>query len=183
MKSKRVLQPRPLTAIFGTKVDQISFMALHQMNLFAALGSPVFSSEAPTETQASGGRYERKMAFTAEEMRHHFAIETLDKPSAFRPQRYLYTCIRCKWIFRLNDSRGFIIALDGLGRDLAEPENSRRTLTFHQGPCPAFQVIEYLAAESEADILRSSRLPAYLSRFVNALRNLANRRHSSRSHA
>ena len=47
----------------------------------------------------SSGRVRRKMAFTDEEMRHHFAIEALDKPRSFRPQPYLYTCIRCGWIF------------------------------------------------------------------------------------
>jgi hypothetical protein len=29
------------------------------------------------------------MAFIAEEMRHHFAIETLDRPGPLRPQPYL----------------------------------------------------------------------------------------------
>src|SRR5260370_35702034 len=64
-------------------------------------------------------RMRRKMAFTAEETRHHFAIEALEKPGALRPQPYLYTCVRCRWIYRLNDSRGSISALAGLGGRLA----------------------------------------------------------------
>jgi hypothetical protein len=111
------------------------------------------------------------MAFTAEETRHHFAIEALEKAGSFRPQPYLYTCVRCRWIFRLNDSRGSIIALDGLGRRLAEPENAKRIVTFHRGPCPAFPVLEYLVAEVE----RESRLPKFISKFVDILRGLADR--------
>jgi hypothetical protein len=156
-------------------------MTSHQKDLFAALGNRVTSRVPSPETQESGGRYKRMIAFTGEEMRHRFAIETLDRPDTFRPQPYLYTCVRCKWIFRINDSRGSIIALDGLGRHLAEPENSKRIVTFHHGPCPAFRVIEYLAPESADDLLRASRLPGYLSKFVDALRSLTNGRPGSRS--
>src|ERR1019366_6694298 len=118
-------------------------------------------------TQEDTARARRKMAFIAEEMRHQFAIETLDRPGTFRPQPYLYTCVRCKWIFRINDLRGSIIALDGLGRRLPEPENSKRIVTFHRGPCPAFPVLEDLGPE----IQRERRLHGYLSRFVDTLRS------------
>ena len=170
MKSNREIQPHPLTAFFGAKVDEISFMQLHQMDLFAALGYPVDRGVPFSSTQEGTARARRKMAFTAaEETRHHFAIETLEKPEAFRPQPYLYTCVRCRWIFRINDSRGSIIALDGLGRHLPEPENSKRIVSFHRGPCPAFPVFEDLATETQ----RERRLHGYLSRFVDALRSLA----------
>jgi hypothetical protein len=124
----------------------------------------------------SSGRVRRKMAFTDEEMRHHFAIEALDKPRSFRPQPYLYTCIRCGWIFRINDSRGSIIALDGLGRRLPDPENSKRIATFHGGRCPAFPVFEYMTPVTE----RESLVLRYLSRFAEALRDLRNRNRRSR---
>jgi hypothetical protein len=117
-------------------------------------------------------RMKRKMAFTAEETRHHFAIEALEKPRSFHPQPYLYTCVRCRWIFRLNDSRGSIIALDGLGRRLAEPENAKRIVTFHRGPCPAFPVLEYWVPEVE----RESRLPRFISKIADMLRGLTDRR-------
>jgi hypothetical protein len=116
------------------------------------------------------------MAFTAEETRHHFAIEALEKPGSFRTQPYLYTCVRCRWIYRLNDSRGSIIALDGLGRRLAEPENAKRIVTFHRGPCPAFPVLEFLVPEVE----RESRLPGLISKLVAMLRGLTDR-HRSRT--
>jgi hypothetical protein len=172
MKSNREIQPRPLTAFFGTKVDEISFLQLHQMDLFAALGNPVHEGIPFSATQEGTARTRRKMAFVAEEMRHHFAIETLDRPGPLRPQPYLYTCVRCKWIFRVNDSRGSIIALDGLGRRLPEPENSKRIVTFRRGQCPAFSVFEYLAPEIQGE----RRFLGYLSRFVDALRSLTNGR-------
>jgi len=173
MKSNREIQPRPLTAFFGTKVDEISFLQLHQMDLFAALGNPVHEGVPFSSTQEGTARARRKMASAAaEEMRHHFAIETLEKPGALRPQPYLYTCVRCKWIFRVNDSRGSITALDGLGRRLPEPENSKRIVTFRPGQCPAFSVFEYLTRQ----VQREGRFHSYLSRFVDALRSLTNGR-------
>lgn len=155
VKSYREVQPRLLTAFFGAKVDGISFMHVHPFDFVPARENPAGGTEPSSIKQESGGRFRRKMAFTAEETRHHFAIEALDKPGSFRPQPYLYTCVRCRWIFRINDSRGSIIALDGLGRRLPEPENSKRIVTFHRGPCPAFPVIEYLVPEVD----RESRLP------------------------
>lgn len=167
MKSNREIQPHPLTAFFGAKVDEISFMQLHQMDLFAALGYPVDRGVPFSSTQEGTARARRKTAFTPEEMRHHFAIETLDRPGPLRPQPYLYTCVRCRWIFRINDSRGSIIALDGLGRRLPEPENSKRALTFHKGPCTAFHTIEFLAPETQSTI---ATLFSFFSRVVHALR-------------
>jgi len=164
----RKLQPRFLTPFFGAKVDEISSMQVHPFDPYATQENPVGGGVALSATQKGAGRIRRKMAFSAEEMRHHFAIETLGKPGSLRPQPYLSTCVRCRWIFRINDSRGSIIALDGLGRRLPEPENSKRIVTFHRGPCPAFPVFDYLAPE----IHRESRLLGYLSRFVDALRSL-----------
>ena len=179
MKSNREIPSRPLTGFFGTKIDELSFMAMYQMDLFAALGIPV-AGGAPSLETPTKGRYQRKMAFSAEEMRHRFAIETLGSAGALRSQPYLYTCVRCKWIFRVNDSRGSIVALDGLGRPLAEPENSKRIVTFHHGPCPAFRVVEYLAAETVADHQRLTRPVGFLSRVVNAFRSLISSRRRDR---
>src|SRR5277367_1205639 len=114
-------------------------------------------------------RTRRKPAFSTAETCHHFAIESLDRPGPLRPQPYLYTCVRCKWIFRINDSRGSVIALDGLGRRLAEPENAKRIATFHRGPCPAFPIFDYAVPETEQ---REHRMRAYLSRFVGTIRDL-----------
>ena len=158
-------------APLGAKVDGISAMQVHPFNPYAMHKSSITGSLQSPVSPGRAFRTRRKMAFTAEETRHHFAIETLEKPGSFRPQPYLYTCVRCQWIFRLNDSRGSIIALDGLGRRLAEPENSKRVDTFHRGPCPAFPVLEYLVNEAE----RESRVPGFISKIVAMLRGLGDR--------
>lgn len=162
------IQRRFLSALAGTKVDEVSFMQAHPFDPYAIQENRVRESVALPATQKRTGRTRRDTALSAEETRHHFAIETLEKSGSRRPQPYLYTCIRCRWIFRINDSRGSIIALDGLGRHLPEPENSKRIVTFHRGPCPAFPVFEHMAPE----IQRDNRLLGYLSRFVDTLRNL-----------
>jgi len=169
MKSNSQIQTRYLTPFLGAKVDGISAMqahpldpsTTHERSVDVVAESPVTSERAP--------RFKRKLAFTAEETRHHYAIEALERPGSFRPQPYLYTCVRCRWIFRVNDSRGSIVALDGLGRRLPEPENAKRIVTFHRGPCPAFPVYEYLVAEVDRERL----LPRYLLRIVEVLRGLA----------
>ena len=176
MKSNLEIQARPMTPSPGSKVDGISSMQVHSFDPRAmdesSNGGSVQSSPMPERPP----RMRRVMAFTPEETRHHYAIEALEKPGSFRPQPYLYTCVRCRWIFRLNDSRGSIIALDGLGRRLAEPENAKRIVTFHRGPCPAFPVLEYLVPEVE----RESRVPGFISKFVDMLRGLTDR-HQSRT--
>lgn len=174
MKLYREVQPRLLTASFGSKVDGISFMQVHPFDFAGTRENPDCGTEPSSTKQEGGGRFRRKMAFTAQETRHHFAIEALEKPGSFRPQPYLYTCVRCRWIFRINDSRGSIVALDGLGRRLPEPENSKRIVTFHRGPCPAFPVLEYLVPEVD----RESRLPKFMSRIVDMLRGLTDRHRS-----
>jgi hypothetical protein len=174
MKSNRESQMRLKTHFFGAKLDEISSMQVHPLDPYAShkssIGGNVQSSAIPERTP----RTRRKMAFTVEETRHHYAIEALEKPGSFQPQPYLYTCVRCRWIFRLNDSRGSIIALDGLGRRLAEPENAKRIVTFHRGPCPAFPVLEYMVPEHE------SRLPKFISKLVSMIRGLTDR-HRSRT--
>ena len=67
----------------------------------------------------------------------------------------------------INDTRGSVIALDGLGRELQEPENAKRVVTFHRGPCPAFPVVEYSVVETQ----RESVFAGYLSRFVKAIQS------------
>jgi hypothetical protein len=152
------------------QVNPFGPCAMHESSIDGTVQSSPTPQRAP--------RTRLRMAFTAEETRHHFAIEALEKPGAFRPQPYLYTCVRCRWIFRLNDSRGSIIALDGLGRHLPEPENAKRIVTFHRGPCPAFPVLEFLVAEVE----RESRLPKLISKIADMLRGLTDRHRSRNRH-
>lgn len=175
MKSNSQIQTRYFTSFLGAKVDGISAMQAHPLDLSTTHERSIDVVVDSSVTSERAPRFKRKLAFTAEETRHHYAIEALEKPGAFRPQPYLYTCVRCRWIFRVNDSRGSIIALDGLGRRLPEPENAKRIVTFHRGPCPAFPIFEYLVPELE----RESRLPKYLSRIVDMVRALTSRNRSS----
>src|SRR6202167_272213 len=178
MKSNREIQKRLITSYLGAKVDGISSMQAHPFDPYLSHESPGGGSVQGSATPARSPRFKRKPAFTAEEPRHSFAIEALERPGAFRPQPYLYTCVRCRWIFRLNDTRGSIIALDGLGRRLAEPENAKRIVTFHRGPCPAFPVLEYLVPMVE----HGSRLPKFISKIVDMLRGLSDRHRSRTRH-
>ncbi len=154
-----------MTPFFGAKVDGISSMQMHPFDRYTTHENTIGGSVPSSATPEGKSRTKRDVAFTAEETRHHFAVEALEKPGSFRPQPYLYTCVRCRWIFRTNDSRGSIIALDGLGRRLPEFENSKRIVTFHRGPCPAFPVLEYLIPKIE----RESRFLKYISRIVDVL--------------
>jgi hypothetical protein len=78
-------------------------------------------------------------ALRTDDLRHTFAIRALEKPGMFRTRPYLYVCVRCRHSFLLNQSSGAIVAVDGNGVPLFEPENSRRIKTFASGPCPALR--------------------------------------------
>ena len=73
-----------ITSFFGAKVDGISSMQVHPLDPHAvhknSIGRNVQSSGIPERAP----RTMRKMAFTVEETRHHYAIEALKKPGAFR---------------------------------------------------------------------------------------------------
>jgi hypothetical protein len=76
---------------------------------------------------------------SVEDLLHTFVIKALQKPGIFRPRPYLYICVRCRYTFLVNERRGSIVALDRKGQPILEPENSRRSATFAEGPCPAFK--------------------------------------------
>ena len=176
------MKPNPIIesffpgSILGAKVDGISLMQVYPLDPYTLLNIPSDSPESRPQskripgpsTNGSSRRTRQRPAFTSDETRHHFAIEALDKSGPFRRQPYLYMCVRCKWMFRINDTRGSVIALDGLGRELQEPENAKRVVTFHRGPCPAFPVVEYSVVETQ----RESAFAGYLSRFVKAVQSL-----------
>ena len=100
----------------------------------AGRSSPAGLTSIPSASHARKFRG----AFSLSEARHNFIIERLSKPSWYRSRPYLYTCARCKWAFRVNDSPGSIIPLDQNGATLLEPARSRRIDTFMHGPCGAF---------------------------------------------
>jgi hypothetical protein len=180
MKPNPIVQSLFLGGLLGAKMDGISLMQVHPLDPYTLIhvqpSDPPVADLRPSRiplsaTRRNTSRTRQRPAFTADEARHHFAIEALDKSGPFRPQPYLYTCVRCKWIFRINDSRGSVIALDGLGRRLPEPENAKRVVTFHRGPCPAFPVLDYLIPEIE----RGPSRPGFLSKIVGLLRGLTDR--------
>lgn len=176
MKPNPMIQSLFLGSIIGAKVDGISLMQVHPLDPYTLIHFPSdfpvahrLTARTPgSATKRNPGQTRPRQAFASDERRHHFAIEALDKSGPFRPQPYLYTCVRCGWMFRINETRGSVIALDGLGRRLLEPENAKRVVTFHRGPCPASQVVDQSDIETETE----STLRGYLSTFVDALRSL-----------
>jgi hypothetical protein len=74
--------------------------------------------------------------FARAHMRHSFSIESLGgRPGWFGPSRYRYYCVRCHWMFQVQDSN--VTALDDSCTPLPELEDRERTATFAVGPCPA----------------------------------------------
>jgi hypothetical protein len=69
--------------------------------------------------------------------RHEFAIEDLGQAGWLTPHRYRYFCIRCRWLFLIENRLGDATAVDESGRPLREPEQSTRVAAFALGPCPA----------------------------------------------
>jgi hypothetical protein len=74
---------------------------------------------------------------------HLYAIKVLDKlPGLFKPRRYLYHCVRCKWSFVVNDGRrGALRPIPENGTPLTRDEVVARGETFAAGPCPAMRVV------------------------------------------
>jgi hypothetical protein len=72
---------------------------------------------------------------------HLFAIKVLDRlPGLFKPHRYLYHCVRCKWSFVVNDGRrGALRPIPENGTPLSRDEVVARAATFASGPCPAMR--------------------------------------------
>lgn len=79
---------------------------------------------------------------TPSNLRHDFIIKSMGRlPGFFKPHRYLYVCMRCKWTFMVNDGRrGVITALDRDRNPLNGVEARERLKTFEVGPCPGLAV-------------------------------------------
>jgi hypothetical protein len=133
MKSRRdVLALCPVT-----KAGDIPVAWVYPLTAFAP--TPLQNLSEPRKERSENlAAHKTRGGFAPREARHSFAIETLPKPGGFRSHPYLYTCVRCKWSFRVNDRPGSIITLDDAGHPLPEPECTRRAVTFAGGPCPAF---------------------------------------------
>jgi hypothetical protein len=74
-------------------------------------------------------------------LKHNFAIWVMGKrPGFFKPQRYIYRCLRCKWTFVVNDEyRGSLRVARDDGVETNPEEALKRLATFEHGPCPGHQ--------------------------------------------
>jgi hypothetical protein len=89
---------------------------------------------------------------TNDVLRHNYAIWVMGRrPGWFKPQRYMYRCLRCKWAFIINDERrGAIrVATDTTG-ELSREEELRRIATFTDGPCPGYSAVGQEIAGTKA---------------------------------
>jgi hypothetical protein len=75
--------------------------------------------------------------------RHDYVIKSLGRlPGLFKPHRYVYLCIRCKWSFVVNDGqRGVITAVDHELKPLVDHKAGERLATFGAGPCPELEIL------------------------------------------
>ena len=97
-------------------------------------------------------------------LRHNFAIWVMGrKPGWFKPQRYMYRCLRCKWAFMVNDehSGSVRVATDSAG-ELTAAAEQRRLASFVDGPCPGYgatvEVAEELQTAKPVPMRREIRL-------------------------
>jgi hypothetical protein len=74
-------------------------------------------------------------------LRHNFAIWVMGRrPGWFKPQRYLYRCLRCKWAFMVNDDHsGSVRIAADRATEVTPVEEKRRLASFVSGPCPGYQ--------------------------------------------
>jgi hypothetical protein len=111
-------------------------------------------------------------AIAAGKLKHNFAIKLLKKTGLFQPQPYLYFCVRCRFTFLVNQTRGSIVAVNPDGKPLSEPENSARIATFAEGPCPA---LEPLYREFSSGSRRRVSLARSIAHLLNLPRMITQR--------
>ncbi len=87
-------------------------------------------------------------------LRHNFAIWVMGRrPGWFKPQRYMYRCLRCKWAFMVNDDHsGSLRVADDTAISAAEAQ--RRLATFVAGPCPGYEAATEEVEQSNVIALR-----------------------------
>jgi hypothetical protein len=69
-------------------------------------------------------------------MKHDYFIEDLGQPAGwFKAHRYRYLCMRCGWVFIVENRAGEVSAMGEGDEGLPEPQNSQRIKTFVDGPC------------------------------------------------
>ncbi len=104
-------------------------------------------------------------------LRHNFAIWVMGrKPGWFKPQRYMYRCLRCKWAFMVNDEHsGSVRATTDTAGELTAAEEQRRLASFVEGPCPGYQASSPAVEHSNVVALRRENRPAKAARHTRAM--------------
>jgi hypothetical protein len=111
---------------------------------------------------------------TNDVLRHNFAIWVMGrKPGWFKPQRYMYRCLRCRWAFVVNDdhSGSLRVAADTAG-EMTTAEERRRLDSFLSGPCPGYQAVPETVEESKQGnviSMRRENRPAKTARPARAM--------------
>jgi hypothetical protein len=121
----------------------------------------------------SARRQYSESAFLPEEMKHNFAIRALKNPGFFARRPYIYSCVRCRQIFLVNERRGSIVAIDRNRNPLPEPENSRQVETFAEGPCPSFRFASKFRRSRHPTTVKSSTSSMTKLRLLKALVSLS----------
>jgi hypothetical protein len=102
-------------------------------------------------------------------LRHNFAIWVMGRrPGWFKPQRYMYRCLRCKWAFMVNDDHSGSVRVAG-DKQISAPEAQRRLATFVEGPCPGYQEATAAIEQSNVVALRRENRQIRRSRDARAM--------------
>jgi hypothetical protein len=99
-------------------------------------------------------------------LRHNFAIWVMGRrPGWFKPQRYMYRCLRCKWAFMVNDDHSGSVRVAG-DKEINPAEAQRRLATFVEGPCPGYQ--ESTAVVEQTNVIAMRRESRQIKRARDA---------------
>ena len=70
-------------------------------------------------------------------LRHNFAIWVMGRrPGWFKPQRYMYRCLRCKWAFMVNDEHSGSVRVAGDKRDINRGGDAAPARELRRGSVP-----------------------------------------------
>jgi hypothetical protein len=94
-------------------------------------------------------------ALAAGKLKHNFVIQLLKKSGFFQPQPYVYFCIRCRFTFLVNQTRGSVVAVNSGGKPLSDQEIRRVPQPFFKAPVPLWnpRIEDCLADRCDMDHL------------------------------
>jgi hypothetical protein len=85
-----------------------------------------------------------------DQMRHLFALQSLNEADFDHARGFLCHCVRCKWTFQVSQERNSIVALNNVGEPIEGAEASKRIATLAEGPCPVFANFPYYEQARQA---------------------------------